>query len=102
MTVLATGGALLFSKADQAERIAADARTLGELQAASAETATFRAALVIAFASTGDVVPAVALEAVDEAVDAARRAEGPTRCVSSAQVECIAPRRHDRRGKKGL
>ncbi|CAN5753908.1 hypothetical protein BH18ACT6_BH18ACT6_24840 [soil metagenome] len=75
MTVLATGGALLFSKADQAERIAADARTLGELQAASAETATFRAALVIAFASTGDVVPAVALEAVDEAVDAARRAE---------------------------
>jgi len=48
MTVLATGGALLFSKADQAERIAADARTLGELQAASAETATFRAALVIA------------------------------------------------------
>lgn len=73
MTLVVTGGALLFSQADQAERIAADARALGELQAALADTATFRAALVIAFASTEDVVSSAALEAVEEAVDAARR-----------------------------
>lgn len=76
LAVLAIGGAALFARADQATRIAEDARSLGDLQAALADAATHRAALVVAFASIGDTVPAVAFEAVDEALLAVDRIRG--------------------------
>jgi signal transduction histidine kinase len=52
--LLAMGSAILFARADQAQRIAADAEQLGRIQASAAEAAIHRASLVIAFASVGD------------------------------------------------
>jgi K+-sensing histidine kinase KdpD len=46
---------------------------LGDLQAAAADTATHRAALVIAFATIGETVPEVSVDALDEATRAAER-----------------------------
>jgi len=65
--------AALFSQADQAQRITTDVQMLGDVEAATADTATYRAALVIAFASIDDAVSPVALEAIREASDVARR-----------------------------
>ena len=88
MVVAAVGGAALFSQADQAARVAADARILGDLHAAAADTATHRAALVIAFASISETVPQVALDAVDESVAAAGRMD--TSLASYADLRALA------------
>ncbi len=73
MVVIAVGAAAVFSNADQAARIAADSQRLKAVQIALSETATHRAALVIAFASLNGDISDVSLEALNEAVAAADR-----------------------------
>ena len=46
---VAIGASVVFARADQVERIGADAQDLSTLERASAETATHRASLVVAF-----------------------------------------------------
>jgi signal transduction histidine kinase len=73
--LLASVGAVLFARADQVERIAADADELGRVQAVFAELAIHRASLVISFASATGIedLEGAALEGSDEAVQRARR-----------------------------
>jgi K+-sensing histidine kinase KdpD len=73
MVVIAAGAAAVFSNADQAARIAADSQRLKAVQIALSETATHRAALVIAFASLTGEISQVHLDAVAEAVAATDR-----------------------------
>ena len=73
MVIVAAGAAAVFSNADQAARIAADSQRLKSVQVALSETATHRAALVIAFASVNDEDTVVSREALDEAVAASQR-----------------------------
>lgn len=73
--LLAMGAAVIFARADQVDRIGADAAQLGIVQASVAETAVHRASLVIAFASlrNGDKSDLLTLQAADEAVTRASR-----------------------------
>lgn len=73
---VAIGASVVFARADQVERIAADAQDLSTLERASAETATHRASLVIAFAATGMDQADLATEAAAESVLAAERVVG--------------------------
>ena len=73
MVIVAAGAAAVFSNADQAARIAADSQRLKSIQIALAETATHRAALVIAFASVDGGSTSVSIEALDEAMAASQR-----------------------------
>ncbi|HJQ94139.1 MAG TPA: hypothetical protein VJ935_00325, partial [Acidimicrobiia bacterium] len=73
MVIVAAGAAAVFSNADQAARIAADSQRLESVQIALSETATHRAALVIAFASLDGDSPAVSSEALNEALAASHR-----------------------------
>ncbi|MGH8959018.1 MAG: sensor histidine kinase [Acidimicrobiia bacterium] len=73
MVVIAVGAAAVFSNADQGARIAADSQRLKAVQIALSETATHRAALVIAFASLDGEITDVSLEALGEAVAASDR-----------------------------
>jgi signal transduction histidine kinase len=73
---VAIGASVAFARADQVERIGADAQDLSTLERASAETATHRASLVVAFAATGMDQADLATEAAAEAVLAAERIVG--------------------------
>ncbi len=73
---VAIGASVVFARADQVERIGADAQDLSTLERASAETATHRASLVVAFAATGMDQTILASEAAAEAVLAAERIVG--------------------------
>ena len=73
MVIVAAGAAAVFSNADPAARIAADSQRLESVQIALSETATHRAALVIAFASLDSDSPAVSSEALNEALAASHR-----------------------------
>jgi signal transduction histidine kinase len=73
---VAIGASVVFARADQVERIGADAQDLSTLERASAETATHRASLVVAFAATGMDQADLATEAAAEAVLAAERIVG--------------------------
>ena len=73
---VAIGASVVFARADQVERIGADAQDLSTLERASAETATHRASLVVAFAATGMDQAILAGEAAAEAVMAAERIVG--------------------------
>jgi len=73
---VAIGASVVFARADQVERIGADAQDLSTLERASAETATHRASLVVAFAATGMDQDVLAGEAAAEAVLAAERIVG--------------------------
>ena len=70
---VAIGASVVFARADQVERIGADAQDLSTLEGASAETATHRASLVVAFAAAGIDQATLAGEAAGEAVMAAER-----------------------------
>ncbi|HJU82560.1 MAG TPA: HAMP domain-containing sensor histidine kinase [Acidimicrobiia bacterium] len=73
MVIVAAGAAAVFSNADQAARIAADSQRLKSVQIALADTATHRAALVIAFASANSESTSVSIEALNEAVATSHR-----------------------------
>jgi signal transduction histidine kinase len=73
---VAIGAGVVFARADQVERIGADAQDLSTLERVSAETATHRASLVIAFASSGLDQTILASEAAAEAVLSAERIAG--------------------------
>ena len=73
---VAIGASVVFARADQVERIGADAQDLATLERSSAETATHRASLVVAFAATGMDQEVLAGEAAAEAVLAAERIVG--------------------------
>ncbi len=73
---VAIGAGIVFARADQVERIGADAQDLSTLERVSAETATHRASLVVAFAAAGMDQPLVSSEAAAEAVLAAERIVG--------------------------
>ena len=73
---VAIGASVVFARADQVERIGADAQDLSTLERASAETATHRASLVVAFAATGLDQALLATDAAAEAVLAAERIVG--------------------------
>jgi signal transduction histidine kinase len=73
---VAIGASVVFARADQVERIGADAQDLSTLERASAETSTHRASLVIAFAAAGMDQAVLATEAAVEAVLAAERIVG--------------------------
>lgn len=73
---VAIGASVVFARADQVERIGADAQDLSTLERASAETATHRASLVVAFAATGMDQAVLATDAAAEAVLAADRIVG--------------------------
>ena len=73
---VAIGASVVFARADQVERIGADAQDLSTLERASAETATHRASLVVAFAATGMDQTLLATDAAAEAVLAAERIVG--------------------------
>ncbi len=73
MVIIAAGAAAVFSNTDQAARIAADSQRLESVQIALSETATHRAALVIAFASVDGESTSVSLEALNEAMAASHR-----------------------------
>lgn len=72
----AIGAGVVFARADQVERIGADAQDLSTLERVSAETATHRASLVVAFAAAGIDQAVLAGEAAAEAVTAAERIIG--------------------------
>jgi signal transduction histidine kinase len=73
---VAIGASVVFARADQVERIGADAQDLATLEQALAETATHRASLVVAFAASGLDQADLAREAAAEAVLAAERIVG--------------------------
>jgi signal transduction histidine kinase len=73
---VAIGASIVFAQADQVERIGADAQDLSTLERASAETATHRASLVVAFAAAGMDQTDLATEAAAESVLAAERIVG--------------------------
>ena len=73
---VAIGAGVVFARADQVERIGADAQDLSTLERVSAETATHRASLVVAFAATGLSQTDLAYESADEAALSAERIVG--------------------------
>lgn len=73
---VAIGAGVVFARADQVERIGADAQDLSTLGSASAETATHRASLVVAFAAAGTDQADLAAKAAAESVLAAERIVG--------------------------
>ena len=90
LSVVAVGAAALFSSADQAGRVAADSQRLKAVQIAVADTATHRAALVIAFA-TNQAETDVGRQAIDEAVAAAVRIEAQVIPLADAdQLQSLA------------
>jgi signal transduction histidine kinase len=70
---VAIGAGVVFARADQVERIGADAQDLSTLESASAETARHRASLVVAFAAAGTDQADVATSAAAESVLASER-----------------------------
>jgi signal transduction histidine kinase len=71
----AVGAAVLFARADQAERIAADASGLGTLHQIVAEAAAYRAGLVVVFAAAGIGDTATVDETAPELHSTSRRIE---------------------------
>jgi len=73
---VAIGAGVVFARADQVERIGADAQDLSTLERVSAETATHRASLVVALAASGLSQTDLANESADEAALSAERIVG--------------------------
>ena len=73
---VAIGAGVVFARADQVERIGADAQDLSTLERVSAETATHRASLVVAFAASSLNQTILANESAAEAVLSAERIVG--------------------------